>query len=127
MIYNYVQFVLEIRHKLQCYTKPSENTMEALEAQAQKIVNSIDIPQIYNQSKQKIDAIVTSQDYDNLLKIYNRKSLHLQISSILKLSSNEYPKLILRMMKTDKKERIIEALKKHMPILDEKAPSIEVI
>ena len=29
--------------------------------------------------------------------------------------------------KTDKKERIIEALKKHMPILDEKAPSIEVI
>ncbi|MBS6339297.1 MAG: AAA family ATPase, partial [Bacteroides ovatus] len=66
----------EIRHKLQCYTKPSENTMEALEAQAQKIVNSIDIPQIYNQSKQKIDAIVTSQDYDNLLKIYNRKSLH---------------------------------------------------
>ena len=117
----------EIRHKLQCYTKPSENTMEALEAQAQKIVNSIDIPQIYNQSKQKIDAIVTSQDYDNLLKIYNRKSLHLQISSILKLSSNEYPKLILRMMKTDKKERIIEALKKHMPILDEKAPSIEVI
>ena len=70
--------------------------MEALEAQAQKIVNSIDIPQIYNQSKQKIDAIVTSQDYDNLLKIYNRKSLHLQISSILKLSSNEYPKLILR-------------------------------
>ena len=117
----------EIRHKLQCYTKPSENTMEALEAQAQKIVNSIDIPQIYNQSKQKIDAIVTSQDYDNLLKIYNRKSLHLQISGILKLSSNEYPKLILRMMKTDKKERIIEALKKHMPILDEKEPSIEVI
>ena len=48
--------------------------MEALEAQAQKIVNSIDIPQIYNQSKQKIDAIVTSQDYDNLLKIYNRKA-----------------------------------------------------
>lgn len=101
--------------------------MEALETQAQKIVNSIDIPQIYNQSKQKIDAIVTSQDYDNLLKIYNRKSLHLQISGILKLSSNEYPKLILRMMKTDKKERIIEALKKHMPILDEKEPSIEVI
>ncbi len=30
-------------------------------------------------------------------------------------------------MKTDKKERIIEALKKHMPILDEKEPSIEVI
>lgn len=109
----------EIRHKLQCYTKPQENSVDALKLQIEKTVNSINIDQIYNQHKQHIDAIIKSEDYNELLKIYNRKSIHLRVSNILKLSPNEYPKLILRLIKTGKKERIIGALKKHMPILDE--------
>lgn len=66
--------------------------------------NSIDVELIYNNRKQEIDKILNEKDYDGLLRIYNRKSLHERVSGIFNLSSKEYPNLVLRLLKSDKKE-----------------------
>ena len=108
----------EIRHKLQCYTKPKENTLEALKSKMDILKNSIDVELIYNNRKQEIDKILNEKDYDGLLRIYNRKSLHERVSGIFNLSSKEYPNLVLRLLKSDKKEMVINALKQYTPNLD---------
>lgn len=105
----------EIRHKLQCYTKPKENSLEALKSQMELLKNSIDVELIYQKRKQEIDQIIESKNYAGLLRIYNRKSLHERVSPILKLSTKEYPNLILRLLKTDRKDAIISALKNYTP------------
>ena len=53
-----------------------------------------------------------------LLRVYNRKSLHERVSGIFNLSSKEYPNLVLRLLKSDKKEMVINALKQYTPNLD---------
>lgn len=105
----------EIRHKLQCYTKPKENSLEALKSQLEIVKSSINVEEIYQNRKNEIDNILKNEHYDGLLRIYNRKSLHERISSILKLSSKEYPNLILRLLKTDKKDEIVKAFKQYAP------------
>lgn len=105
----------EIQHKLKCYNKPLENTIEALQRQMDILVTSINIPEVYNRIKNETDTIIENQEYDSLLKIYNRKSLHLRISSHLKLSPKEYPNLVLRLLKTEKKDMIIEAMRQYAP------------
>lgn len=107
--------VKEIRHKLQCYTKPQENSLEALKHQMELLKNSIDVELIYQNRKREINQIIENKDYASLLRIYNRKSLHERVSPILKLSAKEYPNLILRLLKTDKKDAIVQALKEYTP------------
>ena len=70
----------EIRHKLQCYTKPQENSLEALKSQMELLKNSINVELIYQNRKHEIDQIIGNKDYAGLLRIYNRKSLHERVS-----------------------------------------------
>lgn len=105
----------EIRHRLQCYTKPQENSLEALKLQMEELTNAINVDLIYQKRKDEIDQIIENKDYSGLLRIYNRKSLHERVSPILRLSAKEYPNLILRLLKTDKKNIIVQALKKYTP------------
>ena len=105
----------EIQHKLRCYTKPQTNTIEALQRQMDTLVTSIKVHEIYSKIKEEVDTIINNKDYDSLLKIYNRKSLHLRISHHLKLSPKEYPNLVLRLLKTEKKNMIIDAMRQYTP------------
>lgn len=41
----------EIRHKLQCYTKPKENSLEALKSQLEIVKSSINVEEIYQNRK----------------------------------------------------------------------------
>lgn len=105
----------EIRHRMSCYTKPKENSIDALISQKQLLCDSVDVESIYVKCKGRIDEIIANQDYNGLLKIYNRKSLHERISSIFHLGKNEYPNLVLRLLKTLQKEDIVDALKSYVP------------
>lgn len=108
----------EIQHRLKCYTKPKKNNVDSLKQQLNSVVSSIKIEDIYNKRKNEVDDVLSKRDYEGLLRIYNRKSLHERVSGILKLSSKEYPNLILRLLKTEKKDEIITALKKFTPKID---------
>lgn len=106
----------EIQFRLDKYSK-LENTKESLKYRMEELVQSINIDNIYDESKIKIDNMLSSNDLNQLLKIYNRKSLHKRISPYFKLSNNEYPNLVLRLLKGEKKDRIIDELRKYTPNL----------
>ncbi|MBR0503706.1 MAG: AAA family ATPase [Paludibacteraceae bacterium] len=104
----------EIQYKLSRFEKDGDG-IKALKSQYESYVKSIDIDNIYKSVEEKVNKILADKDLDKLLMVYNRKSLHERVSGSFKLSKNEYPKLVLRLLKTEKKTEIINALRKHMP------------
>ena len=104
----------EIQYKLSRFQKEG-NDYDSLKFQFDSLVKSIDVEGIYKTVEDKVKNIITDKNFDELLKIYNRKSLHQRISAYFKLSKNEYPQLVLRLLKTEKKESIVNVLRRHMP------------
>lgn len=104
----------EIQYKLSRFQK-NGNGLEALKSQYDSYVNSIEVDKMYHSVEENVKKIVEERNLDKLLMIYNRKSLHQRVSKFFKLSNNEYPQLVLRLLKTDKKNVIVNALKRHMP------------
>lgn len=104
-----------IAFKLQQYTKPKGNGIQDLKDGIEKTVHAIDVDKIYNDYKAMIDGVLATKDYTKLLSIYNRKSLHQRVAGFFNLTPNGYPNLVLNLLKTDKREKIVEALKEVMP------------
>lgn len=104
----------EMQYKLSRFQKNGYG-IDALKTQFEEYVKSIDIDKMYAAVQEKVNKIVAEKNLDELLKIYNRKSLHHRVSHFFKLANNEYPQLVLRLLKTEKKTEIVNALRKHMP------------
>lgn len=110
----------EIQHRLKNYKKSSLNTQEDLQNQLNSLVTSIDINQLYSATKSNIDGIIIQKDYNKLLGIFNRKNIHKRISKELGLTSTEednYAQLVLRLLNTDKKTRIISEMSRFTPVI----------
>lgn len=110
----------EIQHRLKNYKKSSLNTQEDLQNQLSSLVTSIDINQLYSATKSNIDGIIIQKDYNKLLGIFNRKNIHKRISKELGLTSTEednYAQLVLRLLNTDKKTRIISEMSRFTPVI----------
>ena len=104
----------EIRYKLSRFQK-NGNGLDALRMQYTNHVKTIDLDKMYTEIEVKVNKIIAEKNLDELLVIYNRKSLHQRVSHFFMLANNEYPQLVLRLLKTEKKTDIVNALKKHMP------------
>lgn len=104
----------EVQYKLSRFKKNGDG-IDALKSQYESYTQSIDIDKIYKSAEEKVNNIIATKDLDKLLMVYNRKSLHERVSSNFNLSKNEYPRLVLRLLKTEKKSEIVNALRKHMP------------
>lgn len=79
----------------------------------EKNIQLIDFDGLYNDILLKTEKVLQDKDYNTLLKIYNRKGLLRQISKYFKVT--DYPDLVLRLLKTDKKKEIVNVLKQHLP------------
>lgn len=115
----------EIQHKLKNYQKTNQNTQQDLKEQLDSLVSSINITELYNTTKNKLDAIIQNKDYDSLLRIFNRKNIHKRISKQLGLSSTEednYAQLVLRLLNKDKKESIISIMSGFTPSIPNRTP-----
>ena len=77
----------------------------------QDLVASIDVNQIYLDTNKRFIDVLASKDYKQLLALYNRKSLCTQVSTSLGLSKGALPETVLRLIKGDCKESIVNALK----------------
>ncbi len=81
---------------------------------------SIDIEKLYDSTKANIDEIIAQQDYNKLMGIFNRKSLHKRISKELGLANTEndnYAQFVLRLLNTDKKKQIIKEMAQYTPTI----------
>lgn len=108
----------EIQHKLKNYKKTNQNTQQDLEDQLASLFRSINVAELYTNTKNRLNEIIDNKDYDCLLGIFNRKNIHKRISKKLGLTDTEddnYAKLVLRLLNTDKKEHIISIMSKFTP------------
>ncbi|MFC2451492.1 MAG: DUF4435 domain-containing protein [Tannerella forsythia] len=108
----------EIQHKLKNYKKTNLNTQQDLEEQLASLVKNINIAELYSNTKNRLDEIIGNKDYNSLLRIFNRKNIHKRISKKLGLTDTEednYAKLVLRLLSTDKKGSIISVMSEFTP------------
>jgi hypothetical protein len=106
----------EIQFRLNAYSKAG-NTEQGLIDGLNRLLGTFDVHIIYSTSKALFETALQERNLEKALKIYNRKSLASRLSSIFGLKDGEYPNLIIRMLKSDKRAIVIAALKSFMPQL----------
>jgi predicted nucleic acid-binding Zn-ribbon protein len=64
-----------------------------------------------------LDDALAGKSLNEMLKVYNRKSLADRISTCFNLKNGEYPELLLRLMKGPDREQYVKALVTLLPAL----------
>jgi len=105
-----------IEYQLGAFSKES-NTEQGIIDGLETTKNRINIHNTYKTAKDLFQSAIDSRDLKQLLLIYNRKSLLDRISNIFGLKSGEYSKLIVRLLKGNRQDEIILALKEYLPNL----------
>lgn len=77
----------------------------------QRMVSEINVQQLYGIQKDKFEQIIASKNYNELLAIYNRKTLASQASEALGLAKKSLPETVVRLARGDCKESIKNSLK----------------
>jgi len=106
-----------IEYKLGAFSKET-NTEQGLVDGLNTTLGRIDIPTIYEESRRLYQSAIDNRDLNQLLLIYNRKSLPDRISGIFGLMNGEYGKLLVRLLKGSRQNEIVTALKVYLPDLD---------
>jgi uncharacterized protein DUF4435/putative AbiEii toxin of type IV toxin-antitoxin system len=107
----------EIQFKLNAFNKKAKGTSE-LELAKKSLIESIDTYDLYKLSQDTYQLAIDNRDLNQLLKVYNMKSLAKRISTFLGLKNEEYPNLVIRLLKSNKKVDLVLALKAFAPVLD---------
>lgn len=76
-----------------------------------RLVQAINVDDLYDSFNQKISQIIAEKNYEDLLAIYNRKSLASQASESLGLAKKTLPETVVRLARGECKESIKNALK----------------
>ncbi len=88
------------------------------------VSNIFDVSKIeseYMDEKTKLNKMIASEDYLEILKEYNNKGLCSLISHHLELpvKGNAYQKKIIQMLKGEKRSQLMAVLREHLPDLNE--------
>jgi len=102
----------EIKFQLNLFNEKAKGAQE-LNAALQALANGIDVNSLYSITDAKFNEVIANQNYEELLKLYNRKSLSTQVSGALGLSNGSLPELVIRLAKSECRTEIIDALKKY--------------
>jgi energy-coupling factor transporter ATP-binding protein EcfA2 len=105
-----------VEYKLGAYSKES-NSEQGLKDGLDTTLSRIDIPTIYETTRATYQDAIDNRNLEQLLLIYNRKSLPNRISSIFGLANGEYGKLLVRLLKGTRQNEIVNALKQFLPEL----------
>jgi hypothetical protein len=100
----------EIKFQLNMYND-GQKGVQAIDAALQTLVASIDVNQIYSDTNALYVNVLETKNYDELLALFNRKSLSSQVSNALGLANGSLPETVVRLAKGDCKEDIAHALK----------------
>lgn len=101
---------LEVNFRLNAYDQKvigKNNLRNAVDA----LVSEIDVEEIYERNAQMYQQIIDKRSLDDGLRRYTNKGLLPGVSRLFSLHGNEYARLILRLLKTDKKDDLVSAFK----------------
>lgn len=102
----------EIRFQLNMFDEKQKGAAELMSA-LQSLANGIDVEVIYSQTLAEFNAVISSKNFENLLSLYNRRSLSAQASGALGLTTGELPEMVVRLAKGECRVEITNALKKY--------------
>lgn len=100
----------EIKFQLNMFNDGQKGA-QAIDAALQSLVSGIDVNKVYSDTNALYVNVLQTRNYDELLAIFNRKSLSSQISTALGLANGSLPETVVRLAKGDCKESITNALK----------------
>ena len=106
----------EVHFRLNSFNESIRN-LDEIEGEIKKTVGNINLKEIFQSNYDLFKKIVDDVDFVDALKYFNRKSLPRQISSQFNLKNGEYENIVLRLMKTEKKTSIVEALSSFTPTI----------
>lgn len=102
----------EIKFRLNCFRDKTIGK-DSLKTALVSLIDSIEVEELYNEQEALFNEAVEANNYLQLLKIYNRKSLASQISTILGLSRGELAEFVVRLVNGESKVEIQQALKNY--------------
>lgn len=105
--------VKEIRHQLNGFTSGGQSEID-IQADLEKLLSRIETHSIYTQIETKISNIIAQKDYKSMIMLYNNKGLCKQVSGLIGFKK-PYPQIILDLLKGEKRQEIITALKDYLP------------
>lgn len=103
-----------IRYHLSCFT-PLSNDRAGLQAGVDALLARLNIPAIVADCEARFQAALQNQKLDDILKIYNRKSLADQVSTCLGLKHAEYRELVFRLAKGSQSGEILSRFLNYLP------------
>ena len=99
----------------EAFQKVSDFLFEQMEQNKHEIVNSICIKVV--EIDTNISDIIAKKDYKRMLNVFNHKGMCQQVSGIIGLRK-KYPQVILDLLKGEKRDYIVEALREYLPKID---------
>lgn len=103
-----------VRYHLSCYS-PTAATLPGLQSGVDRLVSSLDLASITAEAESTLKEALASQKLDEILKVYNRKSLADRVSTCFGLNHGEYKALVFRMLKGPKREQMVAGLRTFLP------------
>lgn len=89
--------------------------LEAIKLTVTETLAEIDVDALFAESLELYNNLTKSDDLDEILKYFNNKGLLSNICSTFELGKNGYEKLVLRMLNSEKRDQILNGLKKYVP------------
>ncbi len=102
----------EIKFRLNMFDTSQERE-DAINSALQDLMANIDVKQMYSDIYELYSNVLHNKDYEQLLALYNQKSLSSQISNSLGLANKSLPETVIRLVRGDCKASITNALKRH--------------
>jgi hypothetical protein len=104
--------VSEIKFRLQYLDEKAKGSDQLINA-LQSLISGIDVASIYTDYELKFQKVLNDNDYEGLLRLYNRKSLSAQVSNALGLANGSLPEVVVRLTRGDCRNEIIQAVRKY--------------
>lgn len=105
-----------IRYHLSCYS-PTTKDEPGIRQGLNDLLSALDIQEIIEDARSSITKAAESKSLNELLKVYNRKSVADRISSCFGLAHGEYIAIVLRLLKGADGKTFVAHLKAELPNL----------
>lgn len=109
--------ISEVKFLLRSYDI-NDRTLEGIQEKVNNISQVINVKQIEEKYRQLFEKLKNENKYEDILMYFNNKGLAKSIGSIFGLNNNAYIELVLRLLSTEKKGKIIKGLEKYLPAIN---------
>lgn len=105
--------VKEVRHLLKGFNSEGQSIND-IQTDLSNCFSSIDVADIYKKSESAVDEVINNKDYKGMILMFNNKGLCKQAGGKIGFKK-PYPQVIIDLLKGEKREEIINALKEYLP------------